>query len=160
MVLAFDGIEIANDGTVPFRTGERIAFSYLISNKVGRGGVGLLLGSNKAHAAPAVLLAHPVVLHPCTLTHTRHPHPAQFVGDDCVLRVLRRGEVLEVRVALSKPAALVPPHISNRDPSYFICGGLVFTAVCEPYLQSEYGSDYATDSPVKLLDRLYHGMPK
>ena len=35
VILAFDGIEIANDGTVPFRTGERIAFSYLISNKVG-----------------------------------------------------------------------------------------------------------------------------
>ncbi len=28
-----DGIEIASDGTVPFRTGERIAFSYLISTK-------------------------------------------------------------------------------------------------------------------------------
>lgn len=33
VVMRFDGIEISNDGTVPFRTGERIAFSYLISNK-------------------------------------------------------------------------------------------------------------------------------
>jgi len=116
VLLAFDGVEIANDGTVPFRTGERIAFSYLISTK--------------------------------------------YVGDACSLRVLRGGEVLEVATALSKPAALVPPHISNRDPSYFIVAGLVFTVACEPYLQSEYGSDYATDSPVKILDRLYHGMPK
>jgi hypothetical protein len=28
---AFDGTEIANDGTVPFRSGERISFSYLVS---------------------------------------------------------------------------------------------------------------------------------
>jgi hypothetical protein len=28
---AFDGMEIANDGTVPFRSGERISFSYLVS---------------------------------------------------------------------------------------------------------------------------------
>lgn len=34
VILAFDGVDISNDGTVPFRTGERIAFSYLISNKV------------------------------------------------------------------------------------------------------------------------------
>lgn len=34
VLLAFDGTEIASDGTVAFRTGERIAFSHLISNKV------------------------------------------------------------------------------------------------------------------------------
>ena len=33
VITRFDGIDISNDGTVPFRTGERIAFSYLISNK-------------------------------------------------------------------------------------------------------------------------------
>ncbi|XP_019464284.1 PREDICTED: protease Do-like 9 [Lupinus angustifolius] len=33
IILSFDGVDIANDGTVPFRHGERIAFSYLISQK-------------------------------------------------------------------------------------------------------------------------------
>lgn len=33
VLMAFDGQAIACDGTVPFRTGERISFSYLISNK-------------------------------------------------------------------------------------------------------------------------------
>ncbi|KAM0936488.1 putative peptidase Do [Dioscorea sansibarensis] len=33
IILSFDGINIANDGTVPFRHGERIAFSYLVSQK-------------------------------------------------------------------------------------------------------------------------------
>ena len=40
---AFDGVEIANDGTVPFRTGERISFNYLVSGKymgVSKGGEG------------------------------------------------------------------------------------------------------------------------
>ncbi|MBA0639363.1 hypothetical protein Goklo_022401 [Gossypium klotzschianum] len=33
IVLSFDGVHIANDGTVPFRHGERIGFSYLVSQK-------------------------------------------------------------------------------------------------------------------------------
>lgn len=33
IILSFNGVDIANDGTVPFRHGERIGFSYLISQK-------------------------------------------------------------------------------------------------------------------------------
>ncbi|KAD4887917.1 hypothetical protein R6Q59_034989 [Mikania micrantha] len=33
IILSFDGISVANDGTVPFRHGERIGFSYLVSQK-------------------------------------------------------------------------------------------------------------------------------
>ncbi|XP_019197315.1 PREDICTED: protease Do-like 9 [Ipomoea nil] len=33
IILSFDGVHIANDGTVPFRHGERIGFSYLVSQK-------------------------------------------------------------------------------------------------------------------------------
>ncbi|KAL9661774.1 hypothetical protein QQ045_026602 [Rhodiola kirilowii] len=33
VLLSFDGVKIANDGTVPFRHGERIGFSYLVSQK-------------------------------------------------------------------------------------------------------------------------------
>ncbi|XP_051123302.1 protease Do-like 9 [Andrographis paniculata] len=33
IILSFDGVNIANDGTVPFRHGERIGFSYLVSQK-------------------------------------------------------------------------------------------------------------------------------
>lgn len=33
VLMRFDGVDISCDGTVAFRTGERIAFSYLISNK-------------------------------------------------------------------------------------------------------------------------------
>ncbi|KAL3642463.1 Protease Do-like 9 [Castilleja foliolosa] len=33
VILSFDGVDIANDGTVPFRHGERIGFSYLVTQK-------------------------------------------------------------------------------------------------------------------------------
>ncbi|GAA0184038.1 hypothetical protein LIER_31350 [Lithospermum erythrorhizon] len=33
VILSFDGVDIANDGTVPFRHGERMGFSYLVSQK-------------------------------------------------------------------------------------------------------------------------------
>ena len=32
----FDGIAVASDGTVPFRAGERISFSHLVSKKIDR----------------------------------------------------------------------------------------------------------------------------
>ena len=35
--------------------------------------------------------------------------------------------------------------------------GIVFSVCTEPYLQSEYGSDYMSDSPVKLLEKTLHG---
>lgn len=35
--------------------------------------------------------------------------------------------------------------------------GIVFTVCCEPYLESEYGADYMSETPVKLLDRLLYG---
>lgn len=38
--------------------------------------------------------------------------------------------------------------------------GLIFTPCCEPYLSSEYGPDYVSESPVKLLDALMHGVKK
>ncbi|CAL4986956.1 unnamed protein product [Urochloa decumbens] len=33
IILSFDGVDIGNDGTVPFRQGERIGFSFLVSKK-------------------------------------------------------------------------------------------------------------------------------
>lgn len=41
ILMSFEGTDIANDGTVPFRSGERISFSYLISQKYTDEQVGL-----------------------------------------------------------------------------------------------------------------------
>jgi hypothetical protein len=43
------------------------------------------------------------------------------------LSLLRGGEALEVTVALKGPKRLIPVHINNRPPTYFIFAGLVFT---------------------------------
>lgn len=59
---------------------------------------------------------------------------------------------------LSNPPRLVPCHIEGRQPQYLLVSGLVFTVCVEPYLSNEYGPDYGSEAPVKLLDRLIHGL--
>ncbi|GLC35506.1 Protease Do-like 9 [Pleodorina starrii] len=114
VLMSFDGVAIANDGTVPFRSGERISFSYLVSNK--------------------------------------------YTDEEAELVVLHEGQQRTVRVSLRAPVRLVPFHTRGLPPSYFIVAGLVFTAVTVPYLRSEYGKEYDFDAPVKLLDKMMHGM--
>ncbi|PSC74876.1 Protease Do-like 9 [Micractinium conductrix] len=113
VMLSFDEEEIGHDGTVPFRSGERISFTYLISKK--------------------------------------------YTGDEVRLRILSDRKVKEVVVKLRSPRRLVPVHINNAPPSYFILGGLVFTPVTVPLLRSEYGKEWDFEAPVKLLDRMMHG---
>lgn len=64
-----------------------------------------------------------------------------------------RGAVLApVGLRVCCPQALL--HVTD------CCGppaGIVFTVCCEPYLESEYGADYMSETPVKLLDRLLYG---
>jgi hypothetical protein len=114
VILSFDGVDIGVDGTVPFRSGERIGFSYLISQKMS--------------------------------------------GDEATLRILSNKEIKEVKVNLQKPYRLIPVHIENKPPSYYIIGGLVFTPVTIPLLRCEYGKEFDLDAPVKLLDKLVHAM--
>lgn len=115
VIMSFEGVKVSNNGTVPFRSGERINFSYLVSQ--------------------------------------------HYVGDVVRLTVLRQKEKMEVEVTLSTPSLLVPVHIGGKMPPYLIVAGLVFTPLCEPYLRSEYGEHYYTDSPVKLLDAMLHQFP-
>ena len=50
ILLSFDGVDIANDGTVPFRSGERISFNYLVSKKY----------TNEEVSCPSTLLGLPI----------------------------------------------------------------------------------------------------
>uniref|UniRef100_A0A061QUQ1 Protease do-like 9 isoform 1 n=2 Tax=Tetraselmis sp. GSL018 TaxID=582737 RepID=A0A061QUQ1_9CHLO len=113
IIMRFDGVQVTNDGTVPFRTGERIAFTYLISQK--------------------------------------------FTGESAQVELLRDGKELSFEIKLSNPPRLVPCHLDGKQPQYLVISGLIFTVCCEPYLASEYGLDYASEAPVKLLDRLIYG---
>ncbi|WVZ09721.1 hypothetical protein V8G54_014251 [Vigna mungo] len=56
VILSFDGIDIANDGTVPFRHGERIGFSYLISQKYTGDNAAIKYGKDYEYEAPVKLL--------------------------------------------------------------------------------------------------------
>ncbi|PKA48877.1 Protease Do-like 9 [Apostasia shenzhenica] len=59
IILSFDGVNIANDGTVPFRHGERIGFSYLVSQKyTGEVAVVQVLRSGKMHEFSIRLATH------------------------------------------------------------------------------------------------------
>ncbi|RCV20979.1 hypothetical protein SETIT_4G102000v2 [Setaria italica] len=59
IILSFDGIDIANDGTVPFRHGERIGFSYLVSQKyTGEKARVKLLRNSKIHEFNIKLATH------------------------------------------------------------------------------------------------------
>ncbi|KAG9448759.1 hypothetical protein H6P81_008724 [Aristolochia fimbriata] len=59
IILSFDGIDIANDGTVPFRHGERIGFSYLVSQKyTGENAVVKVLRDSKIHEFNVKLSTH------------------------------------------------------------------------------------------------------
>nr|CAB3467601.1 unnamed protein product [Digitaria exilis] len=56
IILSFDGIDIANDGTVPFRHGERIGFSYLVSQKYTGEKARVKYGKDYEYDAPVKLL--------------------------------------------------------------------------------------------------------
>ena len=68
VLLAFDGVPIAGDGTVPFRTGERIAFSYLVSQKFVGDEAALRVLSGGAERTLRVKLAAPARLVPFHLS--------------------------------------------------------------------------------------------
>jgi PDZ domain len=86
----------------------------------------------------------------------------KHVGDVVTLEILRNGELLTLQVPLSVPAtsnSLIPPHLNNQDPSYFVYGGLVFLACSVPYLKWVYGSgsEFRSRTPVSLLQKVLQG---
>jgi hypothetical protein len=58
----------------------------------------------------------------------KHLVTGYFVGDEVRLDILRAGEELAVTVILEPYMHLVPPHNNEAKPSFFMVGGLVFTA--------------------------------
>ena len=46
------------------------------------------------------------------------------------LRILHKGAVKEVSVRLRSPRRLIPVHINNAPPSYYILGGGLLLQAC------------------------------
>nr|XP_029118574.1 protease Do-like 9 isoform X2 [Elaeis guineensis] len=76
IILSFDGVDIANDGTVPFRHGERIGFSYLVSQKyTGENAVVKVLREKKVYEFNIKLATHKRLIP----AHIRGKPPSYYI---------------------------------------------------------------------------------
>ena len=82
-----------------------------------------------------------------------HIIASKFVGDRCALVFVRDGELRTTSVSVELPKKLVEFHMYDVMPSYCIFGGMVFTPLSYPYLESEYGKKWDKKAPVKILAR-------
>lgn len=81
-----------------------------------------------------------------------------FLGDICTLKILRQGEVMTVEVKLDLVTSLVPTQLYDKRPSYLVYAGLVFVSLSQPYMQHQYGKDWARKAPIRLCDRVLYGI--
>lgn len=84
----------------------------------------------------------------------------KFLNDPLTVKVLRNGEIKEVKLNLTVPmnsVRLVPFEKYDTAPTYFIAGGLVFAPLTKNYL-FEYGSQWFMTAPAKLLNYYQEGV--
>jgi hypothetical protein len=80
----------------------------------------------------------------------------KFAGETCKLRILRKGQEMEMDTITSPRDGLVPVQTYDSRPSYFVHGGLVFLKLVQPYLH-EYGDDWYNACPRKLSFKAVYG---
>jgi len=84
----------------------------------------------------------------------------KFLNDPLSVKVLRNGEISELKFILTVPmnsVRLVPYEQYGTPPTYFITGGLIFAPLTKNYLL-EYGSQWFMTAPVKLLNFYQEGV--
>eukprot|EP00271_Cylindrocystis_brebissonii_P010439 TRINITY_DN26626_c0_g1_i1.p1 TRINITY_DN26626_c0_g1~~TRINITY_DN26626_c0_g1_i1.p1 ORF type:complete len:713 (+),score=167.58 TRINITY_DN26626_c0_g1_i1:234-2372(+) len=84
----------------------------------------------------------------------------KYQGDECRLRLLRKGKVVEVSVQLSINRPLIPIHLLDLKgpPGYFIFAGLVFVQASQPYLRAQWGKDWDNKAPYGLCEKAGSGI--
>ena len=75
------------------------------------------------------------------------------IGDKMTLKVLRDKKVLKLFVTLKDDARLVPFIQYDRDPTYFIMDGLVFTPLNANYFQT------TKEMPPNFMPLYFNGLP-
>lgn len=78
---------------------------------------------------------------------------ASHVGDTVEFVVLRDGKREKIPVVLEsidRSKTLSDPYVFDRQPRYFILGGLVFQELSRPYLQ-EWGGGWPKEAPQRLV---------
>jgi len=88
----------------------------------------------------------------------RHLTAQKFLGDECELTIWRDGGPMKVTMKLGPRISLVPLHLYDQLPSYFVHAGLVFTVLSRSYLYSEWGKDWAKKAPIKFVDLAFDGV--
>ncbi|KAH9776054.1 protease Do-like 9 [Citrus sinensis] len=133
IILSFDGIDIANDGTVPFRHGERIGFSYLVSQKyTGDSAAVKVLRDSKILNFNITLATHRRLIP----SHNKGRPPSYYIIAGFVF------STVSVPYLRSEVCSLL------RNCCVFCCTFF------------QYGKDYEYEAPVKLLDKLLYSMPQ
>jgi hypothetical protein len=77
---------------------------------------------------------------------------SKWAGDEMKIQIWRDGKSLEVTYRLPKyeySTTLVPLATYDREPEYFMMGGLVFQPLTDAYLQS-WGNDWKRRAPFRL----------
>lgn len=75
------------------------------------------------------------------------------VGDKVDFTIFRNGQKLTLPVTLEQKdpdSVASPAYVFDRQPRYFVLGGLVFQELSRPYLQ-EWGSRWRTEAPQRLV---------
>ncbi|PNY14332.1 protease Do-like 9-like protein [Trifolium pratense] len=185
VILSFDGIDIANDGTVPFRHGERIGFSYLISQKytgddaaikvlrnsnvlkfnIKLDGHRRLIPSHSKGKPPSYYIIAGFVFSTVSVPYLRSEWVFGNGGGGGRKRgwCLQRPETVELESTKSKEVdACGEDRIGDEYP-----GRLIADDECKLFgvhfillSTAEYGKDYEYEAPVKILDKLLYAMPQ
>ena len=87
----------------------------------------------------------------------RYLPSSKFVGDTVKMKIVRDKKPLEVSFQLQSRRHIVPAHLYDTHPSYYITGGLVFTNLSRPYLRDAYGAKWYKQSSVELINQAYFG---
>ncbi len=77
------------------------------------------------------------------------------VGDAIELVIKRDGEVQNISTELrANNPGLIPAEFPEGGPQYLLKGGVIFQQLTQKYLQA-YGSNWASQAPLNLLDIYY-----
>ena len=132
VLLSVDGIPVANDGTIPFRRGERVAVSRTYRR------VSRATPSCRVCGFAGQLAGGGVGASECEGNQDEDEDEPKAI--------------IDVPVQMGVANALVPYHWKNGLPPYLIVGGLVFSALSVPYLEAEGAyTDAVTDDVAHLM---------
>jgi hypothetical protein len=75
-----------------------------------------------------------------------------FAGDEIPMKVLRDGEMMDLKFRLPKASYsvdLLPMHVFDHEPEYLVAGGLIFQPLHQGFLRG-WGDDWRRRAPFRL----------